>query len=556
MKSSIEIAQAAKLMPITDLTSGFHIPEDCVFPYGKYKAKICLDIFSKVETNPLGKLVLVTAITPTAYGEGKTTVAIGLSMALNKMGKKSIVALREPSLGPVFGIKGGAAGGGYAQVVPMEEINLHFTGDIHAVGAAHNLLATVMDNHIHFGNELDIDEREIYFTRAIDMNDRSLRRTVIGLGGRANGPAREDSFIITTASEVMAILALSASYAELKERLGKILVASNMEKKPVSAKDLGVHGAMAALLTQAMMPNIAQTIDQTPAFIHCGPFANIAHGTCSIVSIKLAQRFCEYTIVEAGFGSDLGGEKFIDIVSRIGDFKVDAAIIVATIRALKLHGGASEKDVNAGTLENLKKGLPNLGKHIENMRKFRLPAVVAINVFEDDTAEEIKVIKDYCKEQNTPAAEARVFAEGANGGLELAEILDKTVQNAESAMKPIYEIDEPAEKKIETVAMQIYGADGVNYTTRAERDLRRIERFGLDKLPVCIAKTNSSLSDDPKLYGRPKNFRITITGVNISAGAGFLVPLAGDVMLMPGLPKVPNATKIDLDEMGRIHGLS
>ena len=556
MKSSIEIAQAARLMPIMDLTSGFHIPEDCVFPYGKYKAKICLDIFSKVETNPLGKLVLVTAITPTAYGEGKTTVAIGLSMGLNKMGKKSIVALREPSLGPVFGIKGGAAGGGYAQVVPMEEINLHFTGDIHAVGAAHNLLATVMDNHIHFGNELDIDEREIYFTRAIDMNDRSLRRTVIGLGGRANGPAREDSFIITTASEVMAILALSVSYAELKERLGKILVASDMDKKPVFAKDLSVHGAMAALLTQAMMPNIAQTIDQTPAFIHCGPFANIAHGTCSIASIKLAQRLCEYTIVEAGFGSDLGGEKFIDIVSRIGNLRVDAAIIVATIRALKLHGGAPEKDVNAGTLENLKKGLPNLGKHIENMRKFGLPPVVSINVFEDDTEEEIKAIKDYCKEQNTPVAEARVFAQGANGGLELAEILHKTVQDAESTMKPIYEIDDPVQKKIETVAIQIYGADGVNYTTRAERDLRRIERFGLDKLPVCIAKTNSSLSDDPKLYGRPMNFKITITGVNISAGAGFLVPLAGDVMLMPGLPKVPNATKIDLDEMGKIHGLS
>ena len=556
MKSDIEIAQGAKLMPIMELTSRFNIHEDCVFPYGKYKAKICLDVFRKIESNPLGKLVLVTAITPTAYGEGKTTVAIGLSMGLNKIGKKSIVTLREPSLGPVFGIKGGAAGGGYAQVAPMEEINLHFTGDIHAVGAAHNLLATVMDNHIHFGNQLDIDEREIYFTRAIDMNDRSLRRTVIGLGGRANGPAREDSFIITTASEVMAILALSDSYAELKERLGNILVASDMDRKPVLAKNLGVHGAMAALLTHAMMPNIAQTLDQTPAFIHCGPFANIAHGTCSIVSIKLAQRLCEYTIVEAGFGSDLGGEKFIDIVSRIGDLGVDAAIIVATTRALKLHGGAPEKDVNAGTLENLRKGLPNLGKHIENMRKFGLPPIVAINVFKSDTEEEIKTIKDYCKEQNAPAAETRVFAEGANGGLELADILHKTVQNEKSKTKPIYEIDDPVEKKIEKVAVEIYGADGVNYTTRAERDLRRIEKFGLDRLPVCIAKTNSSLSDDPKLYGRPKNFRIAITGVNISAGAGFLVPLTGDVMLMPGLPKVPNATKIDLDETGRIHGLS
>ena len=556
MKSDIEIAQSARLMPILELTARFGIHEDCVFPYGKYKAKICLDVFDKVKINPSGKIILVTAMTPTAFGEGKTTVAIGLSMGLNKAGKSSIVALREPSLGPVFGIKGGAAGGGYAQVVPMEEINLHFTGDIHAVGVAHNLLSAVLDNHIHFGNPLDIDEREIYFTRAMDMNDRSLRRIVIGLGGRANGPAREDGFVITTASEVMAILGLSNSVAELKERLGSILVASNMEREPVYARDLGVHGAMAALLSQAIMPNIAQTIDQTPAFIHCGPFANIAHGTCSIVSIKLAQKFCDYTIVEAGFGSDLGGEKFVDIVSRIGGIKVDAAVIVATIRALKLHGGAPEKDTNQGTMENLKKGLPNLGKHIENMKKFGLPPLVAINVFEDDGDEEIGAVKEYCRAQNTPSAEARVFTQGADGALELAEILARVTQKQESRMKPIYGLDEPVEKKIETVAREIYGADGVNYTTRAERDIRRIGKFGLDKLPVCIAKTNSSLSDDPKLLGRPENFKITVSGVNISAGAGFLVPLAGDVMLMPGLPKVPNATKIDVDEVGRIHGLS
>lgn len=556
MKSDIEIAQEAKLMPVMDLASGFSIDEDCVFPYGKYKAKICLDVFEKVASNPLGKLVLVTAMTPTAFGEGKTTVAIGLSMGLNKMGKKSIVTLREPSLGPVFGMKGGAAGGGNAQVAPMEEINLHFTGDIHAVGAAHNLLATVLDNHVHFGNQLDIDEREIYFTRAMDMNDRSLRRIVIGLGGRANGPAREDSFIITTASEVMAILALSTSVAELKERLGNILVASDMDRNPIFARNLDVHGAMTALLTQAMMPNIAQTIDQTPAFIHCGPFANIAHGTCSIVSMKLAQRLCEYTVVEAGFGSDLGGEKFIDIVSRMGNLEVDAAVIVATIRALKLHGGAPEKDIHSGTIENLRKGLPNLGKHIENMRKFGLPAVVAINVFEGDSQEEIRVVKEYCEKQKTFAAETRVFTDGADGALELAEVLDEITRTQKSQMKPIYELDDPVEKKIEVVAREIYGAAGVTYTTRAERDIRRVGKFGLDKLPVCIAKTNSSLSDDPKLYGRPENFRITITGVNVSAGAGFLVPLAGDVMLMPGLPKVPNATKIDVDEIGRIHGLS
>ncbi|UCG29313.1 MAG: formate--tetrahydrofolate ligase [candidate division WOR-3 bacterium] len=556
MKSDIEIAQSAKLMPIQELTDLFEIHEDCVFPYGKHKAKICLDVFKKVEKNPSGKTILVTAMTPTAFGEGKTTVAIGLSMGLNKAGKRSIVALREPSLGPVFGIKGGAAGGGYAQVVPMEEINLHFTGDIHAVGTAHNLLAAVLDNHIHFGNQLDIDEREIYFTRAMDMNDRSLRRIVIGLGGRANGPAREDGFTITTASEVMAILALSKSNTELKERLGNILIASNMERDPVFAKDLGVHGAMAALLSQAIMPNIAQTIDQTPAFIHCGPFANIAHGTCSIVSIKLAQKFCEYTIVEAGFGSDLGGEKFIDIVSRIGDINVDAAVIVATIRALMLHGGAPAKDTDAGTLEHLKKGLPNLGKHIENMRKFGLPPVVAINVFEGDSEDEIKAVKDYCQAQNTPAAETRVFTQGADGALELAEMLVRITQNEASRMKPIYELNATVEEKIETVAREIYGAEGVNYTTRAERDIRRVVKYGLDGLPVCIAKTNSSLSDDPKLLGRPENFKITITGVNISAGAGFLVPLAGDVMLMPGLPKMPNALKIDMDETGEIHGLS
>jgi formate--tetrahydrofolate ligase len=556
MKSDIEIAQDAKLVPITELTSKFSISGDCVLPYGKYKAKICLDVFKKIENNPSGKLVLVTAMTPTAYGEGKTTVAIGLSMGLNKMGKRSIVTLREPSLGPVFGIKGGATGGGYAQVAPMEDINLHFTGDIHAVGTAHNLLATVMDNHIHFGNELDIDEREIYFTRAMDMNDRSLRKIVIGLGGRTNGPAREDSFIITTASEVMAILALSNSYAELKQRLGNILLASNMNRNPVFARDLGVDGAMAALLTQAMMPNIAQTIENTPAFIHCGPFANIAHGTCSIVSMKLAQKLCEYTIVEAGFGSDLGAEKFIDIVSRIGDLKVDVAVIVATVRALKLHGGAPEKDVHAGTLEHLKKGLPNLGKHIENMKKFGLPVVIAINVFDNDTEAEINAIKDYCHTQQARTAETRVFAQGGEGALELATILDQIAQSGESKMKPIYELDHSVKEKIEIVAREIYGADGVDYTTRADRDIKRIEKFGLSKLPICIAKTHRSFSDDPKLYGRPEAFRIEITGVNISAGAGFLVPLAGDVMLMPGLPKAPNAIQVDIDENGQIFGLS
>ena len=556
MKSDIEIAQGAKLMPVLDLTSSLGIDARCVLPYGRYKAKVSLDVFEQIPDARIGKTILVTAITPTSFGEGKTTVAIGLSMALNKMGHRSIVTLREPSLGPVFGIKGGAAGGGYAQVLPMEEINLHFTGDIHAVGAAHNLLAAVLDNHIHFGNQLDIDEREIYLTRAMDMNDRSLRRIVIGLGGRANGPAREDGFIITTASEVMAILALSSSMKELKERLGNMLVASDMDRHPVFARDLGVHGAMAALLTQAIMPNVAQTLEQTPAFIHCGPFANIAHGTCSIIAMKLAQRLGEYTVVEAGFGSDLGGEKFIDIVARAGNINVDAVVVVATIRALKLHGGAPEKDIRSGTVEDLKQGLPNLAKHIENMQKFGLPVVVAINVFDGDTEDEIKVVQDFCRAQNVAAADTRAFARGADGALELAECVHRAAQSGASRLKPIYELDDPIETKIEKVAREIYGAEGVIYATPAERDIRRIAKFGLHRLPVCIAKTSSSLSDNQRLYGRPTNFKITIAGVNISAGAGFVVPVAGEAMLMPGLPRVPNALKIDVDESGRITGLS
>ncbi len=556
MKRDIEIARSAKLKPITDLTSEFGVADECVHPYGKYKAKICLTALEELEKKPLGRLILVTAITPTALGEGKTTVAIGLSMALNKLGKRSIVTLREPSLGPVFGIKGGATGGGHAQVLPMEEINLHYTGDIHAVGAAHNLLAAVLDNHIHFGNERDIDETEIYLTRAMDMNDRSLRKIVIGLGGRTNGPAREDGFIITTASEVMAILALSNSVAELRERLGNMLVASDMDHKPVFARDLAAQGAMAALLTQAIMPNIAQTIERTPAFIHCGPFANIAHGTCSVIAMKFAQRLCDYTVVEAGFGSDLGGEKFIDIVARAGGLNVDAAVIVATIKALKLHGGAPEKNIASGTFEDLNKGLPNLAKHIENMKKFGLPVIVAVNVFDGDTEDEINAVKDFCRTQNVAAAETRAFERGGEGSLALAEEVDRVAQSEKSNMKPIYELDEPADDKIEKIAREIYGADGVIYTTRAEKDMRRIAKFGFGGLPVCIAKTPASLSDDPKLHGRPTGFKITISNVNVSSGAGFLIPIAGDVMLMPGLPRIPNAMKIDVDETGMISGLS
>ena len=539
-----------------DLAARLGIDEDYILPCGVFKAKISLQFFEKIKANKDSKLVLITAMTPTPYGEGKTTVSIGLSMALNKIGKKSIVALREPSLGPVFGIKGGAAGGGYVQVLPMEDINLHFTGDIHAISAAHNLLAAVLDNHIHFGNKLNVDEREIIFRRAMDMNDRSIRNIVVGLGGKPNGPAREDGFIITAASEVMAILALSKSLVELKERLGNILVSFDMQRKPIFARDFGVHGAMAALLKDALKPNLVQTIDHTPAFIHCGPFANIAHGTCSILAIKMAQKLCDYTIVEAGFGSDLGAEKFVNIVSRVGEFKVDCAVLIATIRALKLHGGAPKKDPKSGTIENLKNGLSNLEKHIENLKNFKIPVIVALNIFEGDTEDEIKIVSEFCQSNNTKSAIVRAFEQGASGAVELAELVGRITEKEKSYMRPIYDLDDTIEKKIEKVAFNIYGASRVVYTTKAERDIKRIGKLRLDKLPVCIAKTNKSLSDNPELYGRPENFKITIRGINISAGAGFLIPLTGDVMLMPGLSKIPNAQRVDVDEDGRITGLS
>jgi len=556
MKSDLEIAQEATLIPIMDLAARLGIDEDYILPCGIFKAKISLQFFEKIKANKDSKLILVTAMTPTPYGEGKTTVSIGLSMALNKIGKKSIVALREPSLGPVFGIKGGAAGGGYVQVLPMEDINLHFTGDIHAISAAHNLLAAVLDSHIHFGNKLNVDEREIIFRRAMDMNDRSIRNIVVGLGGKPNGPAREDGFIITAASEVMAILALSKSLVELKERLGNILVSFDMQRKPIFARDFGVHGAMAALLKDALKPNLVQTIDHTPAFIHCGPFANIAHGTCSILAIKMAQKLCDYTIVEAGFGSDLGAEKFVNIVSRVGEFKVDCAVLIATIRALKLHGGAPKKDPKSGTIENLKKGLPNLEKHIENLKNFKIPVIVALNIFEGDTEDEIKIVSEFCQSNNTKSAIVRAFEQGASGAVELAELVGRITEKEKSYMRPIYDLDDTIEKKIEKVAFNIYGASRVVYTTKAERDIKRIGKLRLDKLPVCIAKTNKSLSDNPELYGRPENFKITIRGINISAGARFLIPLTGDVMLMPGLSKIPNAQRVDVDEDGRITGLS
>jgi formate--tetrahydrofolate ligase len=556
MKSDIEIAQAAKLKPIREIAGPLGIDDDFILPYGSYKAKISLRFFRKLTGRPDGRLVLVTAITPTAFGEGKTTTAIGLSMALNRIGKRSIVALREPSLGPVFGIKGGAAGGGYAQVLPMEDINLHFTGDIHAVSAAHNLLCAILDNHIHFGNQLLVDEREILFRRTMDMNDRSLRNIVVGLGGRANGPAREDGFIITAASEVMAILALATSIPELKERLCRMLVAFSMDGKPITAGNFHACGSMAALLKDAIKPNLVQTIEHTPAFIHAGPFANIAHGTNSIVATKLALKLSDYVVTEAGFGSDLGAEKFVDIVSRIAGYQVAAAVVVATVRALKLHGGAPEKDIRSGTLENLRNGLPNLAKHVENMRKFRIPVVVALNLFEGDTEADIKEVREFCAQQKVSCAVVRSFAEGSAGALELAEIVVRSAETERSETRPIYELEDPIETKIEKVAVEIYGANRVVYTPKAEKDIARIEKLGFGKLPVCIAKTNRSLTDNPVLYGRPQNFKISITDVNISSGAGFLVPLAGEVMLMPGLAKIPNAEKIDIDAEGKITGLS
>ncbi len=556
MKTDIEIAREAKLKPIIEITETLGINQDYFFPYGHYKGKISIKLLEELKNKKDGKLILITAITPTAFGEGKTTVSIGLSMALNKLNKKSIVTLREPSLGPVFGIKGGAAGGGYSQVLPMEDINLHFTGDIHAVSSAHNLLSAIIDNHFHFGNKMCIDEQEILFHRTMDMNDRALRNIVVGLGGRPNGPAREDGFIITAASEVMAILSLSASISELKKRLGNILIALNNEGNPITAHDFGVCGAMAALLKDAINPNIVQTIEHTSAFIHAGPFANIAHGTNSIIATKMALKLSDYVVTEAGFATDLGAEKFINIVSRFANFNPMVAVIVTTVRALKLHGGAPEKNIQTGTLEHVKLGLDNLDKHIEKVKKFNMKPVVAINKFDGDTNEEIQLIKDYCKSMHVKCAEVDAFRLGSEGAIELAEIVIEESNNSSNIVKFTYDLDNSPQQKIEKIAYEIYGADRVIFTPKAEKDLVLIDKLGFSKLPICIAKTNRSLSDDPKLYGRPKNFKITITDVNISAGAGYIVPLAGDIMLMPGLAKYPNAFKIDIDDNGCIIGLS
>ncbi|MCI1952866.1 MAG: formate--tetrahydrofolate ligase [Clostridiales bacterium] len=554
MLSDIEIAQQTKMQPIAKIAANLGIHEEELEPYGRYKAKLNQSLFDRLQGKTDGKLVLVTAINPTPAGEGKTTTTAGLGEAMAKIGKNAIIALREPSLGPVFGIKGGAAGGGYAQVVPMEDINLHFTGDMHAITAANNLLCAMLDNHMHQGNQLGIDSRRILITRCMDMNDRALRNVVIGLGGKINGVPREDHFCITVASEVMAIFCLAKDLMDLKERLSKILVAYTFDGKPVYAGDLHAEGAMTALLKDAINPNLVQTLENTPAIMHGGPFANIAHGCNSVRATRIALKLADYCITEAGFGSDLGAEKFMDIKCRLAGLHPSCIVLVATDRALKYNGGVPKADTSKPNLEALKKGIVNLGKHIENMRKYGVPVVVAINRFLTDPEDELSYIEQFCKENGADFALSEVFAKGGEGGRALAE---KVVSACEkpSDFHPIYKEELSVEKKIETIAKEIYGAEGVSYSKQAKKSLAEIKNLGGDKMPVCIAKTQYSLSDDASLLGRPQGFKITIRDLKISSGAGFVVAYAGDIMTMPGLPKVPAALKIDVAKNGKIEGL-
>lgn len=555
MLSDIEIAQQAKMQKITDVAAKLGIGEDDLELYGKYKAKLSYDLIRRVEGNKAGKLILVTAITPTPAGEGKSTTTVGLAQGLHKLGKKVIVALREPSLGPCMGIKGGAAGGGYSQVVPMEDINLHFTGDFHAITSAHMLLAAMLDNHIQQGNALNIDPRRICWKRVVDMNDRELRNIVVGLGGKAHGVPRQDGFDITVASEVMAILCLANNLHDLKERLAKIIVAYDYSGNPVTAGQIKAQGAMAALLKDAIKPNLVQTLENVPAIIHGGPFANIAHGCNSVMATKTGMKLADYTITEAGFGADLGAEKFFDIKCRYAGLKPDAAVIVATVRALKMHGGVPKTELTTPNVEAVKAGLVNLEKHIENVKKFGVPCVVAINIFAQDTAEELEAVRAHCAKHGVNVALSDVFAKGGEGGIELAKEVIALAESGKSDFHPIYDLDLPLKAKIETIAKEIYGADGVNYSKEADKALKEFEALGYGKLPVCMAKTQYSFSDDPTLLGRPSGFNITIKSCRIAAGAGFVVVLTGDVMTMPGLPKVPAAEKIDVTDEGVISGL-
>lgn len=555
MKTDIEIAQDAEMMHIRDVVKPFGIEEDDLELYGKYKAKTADSLWNKVKDNPDGKLVLVTAINPTPAGEGKTTISIGLAQALNQLGKKTMVALREPSLGPCFGIKGGAAGGGYAQVVPMEDLNLHFTGDFHAITSANNLLAALLDNHIQQGNELGIDTRQVTWKRCLDMNDRVLRNIVVGLGNKTDGVVREDHFVITVASEIMAILCLSNDMADLKERLGRIIVAYNYAGEPVTAKDLQAVGAMAALLKDAIKPNIIQTLEHTPAIVHGGPFANIAHGCNSVQATKMALKLSDITVTEAGFGADLGAEKFLNIKCRKSGLKPDAVVLVATVKALKYNGGVPKNELGRENLEALAKGIVNLEKHIENVQKFGVPVVVTLNSFVTDTQAEYEFIRNFCEERGCEFALAEVWAKGGAGGIALAEKVLKTLETKESQYHPLYELDMPLKDKINTIATEIYGADGVTYAPAASKMLKRLEELGFGNLPICMAKNQYSLSDDQTKLGRPTGFTINVRDVYVSAGAGFVVVLTGNVMTMPGLGKTPAAYGIDVNEEGKIVGL-
>ncbi len=555
MLTDIEIAQNAKMKHIRDIAASVGIEEDDLEYYGKYKAKISSDFWEKVKNNKEGKLILVTAINPTPAGEGKTTTTIGLGDALTKMGKKCVLALREPSLGPVMGVKGGAAGGGYSQVVPMEDINLHFTGDMHAITAANNLLSAMIDNHIHQGNELDIDVTNIVWKRVEDTNDRALRKIVVGMGGKINGIPREDGFMITVASEVMAILCLASDLEDLKKRFGEIIIGYNRKGEPVKASDLNAQGAMAALMKDAIKPNLVQTLEYTPCFIHGGPFANIAHGCNSIQATKLAMKLSDYTITEAGFGADLGAEKFMDIKCPMAGISPDAVVIVATVRALKYNGGVSKADLKIPNVDALKKGIVNLEKHIENMKSFGVPVVVAVNRFDTDSEEELNTVIEKCNELGASCALSEVFAKGGEGGIELAEKVIQAIDSEKTEFKVAYDVNMSIKDKIHTLVTKIYGGNGAVYTAKAEKQIKKLEELGLDKKPVCMAKTQYSFSDNAKLLGRPENFDITVSNVRVSNGAGFIVVETGNIMVMPGLPKVPAANNIDIDNSGKITGL-
>jgi len=555
MLSDIEIAQKAHMLPITEVAAKLGIGEEDIELYGRYKAKLSMDLIKRVQDKPDGKLILVTAITPTPAGEGKSTTTVGLAQGLAKIGQKVIVALREPSLGPCMGIKGGAAGGGYSQVVPMEDINLHFTGDFHAITSAHMLLAAMLDNHIQQGNALNIDPRRIVWKRVVDMNDRELRNIVVGLGGKAHGVPRQDGFDITVASEVMAILCLATGLHDLKERLSKIIVAYDYSGNPITAGMLKAQGAMAALLKDAVKPNLVQTLENVPAIIHGGPFANIAHGCNSVMATKTALKLADYTITEAGFGADLGAEKFFDIKCRYAGLKPDAVVLVATVRALKMHGGVPKTDLATPDVEAVKRGIVNLEKHIENIKQYGLPLVVAINAFAQDTQEELEAIRSHCAAHGVNVALSEVFAKGGEGGIELAKEVVALATSGKADFKLLYGEELSLKEKIETIAKKIYGAVGVNYTKEANNALKDFEKMGYGHLPVCMAKTQYSFSDDPALLGRPEGFEITIKNCRIAAGAGFVVVLTGDIMTMPGLPKVPAAEKIDVSDDGVISGL-